>query len=135
VTYYAYKLQRDKARCSGDGVLETIFHLVGRDEAAHAAFYRAIIELELSEDRAATIADLAHVLASFKMPGDGLITDYQNRLRASGAGIGPRAFIERVVRPLLITLQISREELKRALKIRAGHLDRFDQVADLQSGN
>ena len=135
VTYYAYKLQRDKARCSGDGVLEAIFHLVGRDEAAHAGFYRAIVELELSEDRAATIADLADVLASFKMPGDRLITDYQNRLRAAGAGIGPRVFIERVVWPLLITLQISREELKRALKSRAGHPDRLDQVADLQSGN
>ena len=135
VTYCAYKRQRDKARCAGDGVLEAIFHLVGRDEAAHAGFYRAIIELELSEDRAATIDDLADVLASFKMPGDGLIDDYQNRLRASGAGIGPRAFIQRVVWPLLITLQISREELKQALKIHAGHMARFEKVADLQSSN
>jgi acyl-[acyl-carrier-protein] desaturase len=86
VTYYAYKLQRDKARCAGDGVLEAIFHLVGRDEAAHAGFYRAMIELELSEDRAATIADLADVLSGFKMPGDGLITNYRKRLRTSGAG-------------------------------------------------
>jgi acyl-[acyl-carrier-protein] desaturase len=33
-TYVAYKSQ-DKARCAGDSVLEAIFHLVGRDEAAH----------------------------------------------------------------------------------------------------
>ncbi len=118
-TYVAYKLQKDKAHCAGDSVLETIFHLVGRDEAAHAGFYRAIIELELSQDRGATIADLAEVLSRFKMPGDGLIANYQQRLRASAAGISPRAFIERVVWPLLTTLQISRPELKQALKARA----------------
>jgi acyl-[acyl-carrier-protein] desaturase len=47
-TYTAYKLQKDKAQRTGDRVLEAIFHLVGRDEAAHAGFYRAIIGLELS---------------------------------------------------------------------------------------
>lgn len=120
VTYVAYKLQKDKARCASDRVLEAIFHLVGRDEAAHAGFYRAIVELELSQDRVGTIADLADVLSSFKMPGDGLIADYQQRLRASGAGISPRAFIERVVWPLLIGLKISRQELKQALNTRAG---------------
>jgi hypothetical protein len=78
---------------------------------------------------------LADVLASFRMPGDRLITDYQNRLRAAGAGIGPRTFIERVVWPLLVTLQISREELQRALKIRTGHMARFEQVVDLKSAN
>lgn len=118
-TYVAYKLQRDKSRCAGDSVLDAIFNLVARDEAAHGGFYRAIIELELSENRAATIADLAKVLSGFKMPGDGLIANYRQRLRASGAGISPRAFIERVVWPLLITLQISRQELKCALKTRA----------------
>lgn len=119
VTYVAYKLQKDKARSAGDQVLEAIFHLVGRDEAAHAGFYRAIIELELSQDRVGTIADLADVVSNFKMPGDGLIANYRQRLRASGAGIGPRAFIERVVWPLLIGLKISRQELKQALNTRA----------------
>jgi acyl-[acyl-carrier-protein] desaturase len=117
-TYVAYKLQKDKARCAGDRVLEAIFHLVGRDEAAHGGFYRAMMELELSENRPATIADLATVLCNFKMPGDGLIPNYRERLRASGAGISSRAFVERVVRPLLITLQISRDEFKQALKPR-----------------
>jgi acyl-[acyl-carrier-protein] desaturase len=111
-TYAAYRHQRDNARSAGDSVLEAIFQLVGRDEAAHGGFYRAIVELELLQDRAGTVTDLAHVLATFKMPGDGLIADYQQRLRASGAGITARTFIERVVRPLLVTLQISRQELK-----------------------
>jgi len=115
-TYTAYNRQRGIARCAGDQVLESIFFLIGRDEAAHAGFYRAIIQLELAENRPATLADLAHVLANFKMPGDGLIPDYVLRLRSSGAGISPRHFLERVVWPLLNTLQISREEMKAALR-------------------
>jgi acyl-[acyl-carrier protein] desaturase len=117
-TYVAYRIQRDKARCAGDKVLEAIFHLVGRDEAAHAGFYRAIVGLELCRDRTGTVADLAHVLSSFKMPGDGLIPNYRERLRTSGAGISPHAFLDHVVSPLLKTLQISRPEFKQALKNR-----------------
>jgi len=111
-TYIAYKAQKESARCAGDKVLEAIFHFVGRDEAAHGGFYRAVIELELLRDRAGTVADLANVLCTFKMPGDGLIPDYRQRLQTSGAGVSPRAFLERVVHPLLSTLQISRRELK-----------------------
>ena len=114
-TFTAYKAQRDKARIAGDKVLEAVFFLVGRDEAAHAGFYREMIELELEGDRNGTVADLAHVLANFKMPGDGLIPDYRHKLRASGAGISPRAFLERVVHPLLTGLHISREEMRFAL--------------------
>lgn len=115
-TYMAYRVQRDKARSAGDPVLEAIFHLVGRDEAAHSGFYREIVGLELSEDRAGTVADLAHVLSTFKMPGDGLIPNYRERLRTSGAGISPRTFLDRVIFPLLTTLEISRQELRQALK-------------------
>jgi acyl-[acyl-carrier-protein] desaturase len=115
-TYTAYRVQRELARNAGDRVLEAIFFYVGRDEAAHAGFYRAIVEMELSEDREGTISDLACVLANFKMPGDGLIRDYRRRLASSGAGISPRAFLERVVMPLLTTLQISRDELRAAMK-------------------
>ncbi len=115
-TYMAYKAQKEKARCAGDAVLEAIFHYVGRDEAAHGGFYRAMVELELAHDRAGTIFDLAYVLSNFKMPGDGLIPNYQERLRASGAGISTRVFLEHVVLPTLKTIGTSREELKLALK-------------------
>jgi acyl-[acyl-carrier-protein] desaturase len=113
-TFAAYRAQRDKARVAGDKVLEAVFFLVGRDEAAHAGFYRSMIELEAGEDRDGTVADLAFVLANFKMPGDGLIPDYRQRLQATGAGISPRVFLERVVHPLLTGLHISRDEMKRA---------------------
>lgn len=115
-TYLAYKLQKNRAVSAGDKVLEAIFHFVGRDEAAHAGLYRAIIELEMSQDRAGTVGDLADVLSKFKMPGDGLIPDYRKRLHASGAGISPRVFLAHVVWPLLAMLQIDRRELKQASK-------------------
>jgi acyl-[acyl-carrier-protein] desaturase len=58
-------------------VLQAIFTLVSRDEAAHAAFYRAMVRIELDADRAATIADLALVIAQFQIPGKGLIPEYR----------------------------------------------------------
>jgi acyl-[acyl-carrier-protein] desaturase len=115
-TYLAYKAQKDKAHCEGNTVLQAIFAYLSRDEAAHAGFYRAVVELELSEDRDGTIADLAYVLSEFKMPGDGLIPDYQERLRSSGAGISTRLFLEHGVFPTLKTLGTSRAELKTALR-------------------
>ena len=92
------------------------FFYVGRDEAAHAGFYRDMLQLELIHNREETLADLAYVLSNFKMPGDGLIPDYRRRLASSGAGISPRVFLARVVWPLLSTLEISREEMKGAMK-------------------
>ncbi len=115
-TFTAYNLQRNKARDADNQVLEAIFLYVGRDEAAHAGFYRDMLQLELIRNREDTLGDLAHVLANFKMPGDGLIPNYRRRLASSGAGISPRVFLTRVVWPLLTTLEISREEMKRALK-------------------
>jgi acyl-[acyl-carrier-protein] desaturase len=115
-TYVAYKAQREMARAAEDPVLSAIFHLVGRDEAAHGGFYRALIGLELLEDRAGTVADLAHVLAEFKMPGDGLIANYRERLQLSGAGISARNFVEHVIWPLLTMLNIGRQEFKLALR-------------------
>jgi acyl-[acyl-carrier-protein] desaturase len=115
-TYNAYRIQKDRAREAGDKVLEAIFFYVARDEAAHGGFYRALVEMELAQDREGTIADLVRVLAHFKMPGDGLIPNYRERLNTSGAGISPRTFLERVVRPLLTTLVIDRAELKHGIK-------------------
>jgi acyl-[acyl-carrier-protein] desaturase len=113
-THLAYKAQRDRANREGNEVLQAIFSYVSRDEAAHAGFYRTMIEIELAEDRVGTIADLAHVIARFKMPGDGLIPDYQERLRSSGAGISTRLFLEQALLPTLRTLGTNRAELRAA---------------------
>jgi acyl-[acyl-carrier-protein] desaturase len=111
-TYIAYKAQKEKAELDGDLVLKAIFANVAGDEAAHAGFYRKIVEIELDADRDATIRDFAHVLANFKMPGDGLIPHYQERLRVGGGGISARQFMEGVVLSTLRSLGITRAELK-----------------------
>ena len=113
-TYLAYRAQRDRAAIEKDPALEAIFFLVGRDEAAHAGFYREMIAIEMAEDRTGTLADLAHVIANFKMPGDGLILNYHEKLKVSGGGISPRLFFTRAVLPLLKQLETSRDEVKRA---------------------
>jgi len=79
-----------KAQLEGDAVLKAIFSYVASDEAAHAGFYRKIVKIELGADREATVSDFAHVLANFKMPGDGLIPHYHQRLRTGGGGIAAR---------------------------------------------
>jgi acyl-[acyl-carrier-protein] desaturase len=114
-TYLAYRAQKEKAQLAGNVVLESIFAKVSRDEAAHAGFYRAVIEAEMAEDREGTICDLAGVIAGFKMPGDGLIPDYQERLKISGAGISTRTFVQRTLLPTLKSLGTSRAELKIAM--------------------
>jgi acyl-[acyl-carrier protein] desaturase len=114
-TYLAYRAQREKAQAAGDLVLETIFANVSRDEAAHAGFYRSVVQAELAEDREGTIYDLAGVIAGFKMPGDGLIPDYQQRLKSSGAGISTRTFVQRGLLPTLKILGTTRAELKSAM--------------------
>ena len=111
-TYTAYKTQKERAELEGDAVLKAIFTNVACDEAAHAGFYRKLIEIELADQRDATIADLAHVLANFHMPGDGLISHYHERLRVGGGGISARQFMEGVVLPMLRSLGITRAELK-----------------------
>ncbi len=111
-TYAAYKVQKDKAQTEGDPVLKAIFSNVASDEAAHAGFYRKLVEIELADDREATVRDFAEVLANFKMPGDGLIPHYHERLRDGGGGISPRQFMEGVVLSTLRSLGITRAELK-----------------------
>jgi acyl-[acyl-carrier-protein] desaturase len=111
-TYAAYKAQKDKAEVEGDSVLKAIFNNVASDEAAHAGFYRKVVEIELGADREATVCDFAHVLANFKMPGDGLIPHYHERLKFGGGGITARQFMEGVVLSTLRSLGITRAELK-----------------------
>jgi acyl-[acyl-carrier-protein] desaturase len=113
-TYSAYKAQKERAEVEGDSVLKAIFTHVGSDEAAHAGFYRKLVEIELGADRDATIRDFALVLANFKMPGDGLIPHYHDRLKLGGGGISARQFMEGVVLTTLRSLGISRGELKSA---------------------
>jgi acyl-[acyl-carrier-protein] desaturase len=110
-TYLIYRAQREDARQRGNELLEQIYFYVSRDEAAHMGFYCTVLEFEMEEDRAGTIADLAHVVRHFQMPGLGLIPEYDERMRTDGVGITSATFLERGVFPLLKRLGTSRPEL------------------------
>jgi acyl-[acyl-carrier-protein] desaturase len=114
-TFLIYQAQRERAEAGGNHVLDTLFGLISRDEAAHAAFYRQVLEYELEEDREGALRDLAHVVFNFKMPGVGLIPEYDDRLRVNGVGVTPQHFLQRGIFPLLKKVGTSRAELVAAL--------------------
>jgi acyl-[acyl-carrier-protein] desaturase len=110
-TYLIYAVQRDKAKRNGNELLEKVYFLVSRDEAAHRGFYQKILQFELDEDREGALADLAHVVFNFHMPGIGLIPQYDDRLKVDGVGITPQYFLQNAVFPMLKVLGTSRTEL------------------------
>lgn len=115
-TYLIYATQREKAKRNGNEVLEKIYFLISRDEAAHRGFYQKILRFELEEDHEGALADLAHVVFNFHMPGINLIPEYEERLQVNGVGISPQYFLEHGVFPLLRTMGTSRSELIRVYR-------------------
>ncbi len=112
-TYLIYEAQKKKAREEGDELLEQIFFYISRDEAAHQGFYKKVLIYELEDDREGTLADLAHVVFNFVMPGVALIPEYERRLAVDGVGITPQHFLNRGIFPLLKSVGTSRQELIR----------------------
>jgi acyl-[acyl-carrier-protein] desaturase len=110
-TFLIYQAQKEKAKQEGAELLETLFFLISRDEAAHHGFYKKVIQLEIEDDREGTIADLAHVIANFQMPGVGLIPEYDERLKTAGVAISPDHFLQQGIFPLLKAVGTSRREI------------------------
>lgn len=111
-TWMIYRRQLDSAREAGDELLATIYRRISRDEAAHGAFYQDTIALLVEEDRAGTVADMAHVLTRFTMPAYDLVPDYESRVRVMRSiGIDRAVFLRDVVFPLLTRTGITRREL------------------------
>jgi acyl-[acyl-carrier-protein] desaturase len=113
-TYLIYATQREKARRNGNEVLDKIYFLISRDEAAHRGFYQKLLQFELEEDREGALEDLAKVAFNFQMPGVGLIPEYDERLKILGVGISPQYFLQHGIFPLLRALGTDRAELVKA---------------------
>ncbi|HEX5084478.1 MAG TPA: acyl-ACP desaturase [Blastocatellia bacterium] len=113
-TYLIYATQREKAKRNGNEVLDKIYFLIGRDEAAHRGFYQKLLQFELEEDREGALEDLARVAFNFVMPGVGLIPEYEERLKVMGVGISPQYFLQHGVFPLLRAVGTDRAELIKA---------------------
>ncbi|MEQ9497851.1 MAG: acyl-ACP desaturase [Deltaproteobacteria bacterium] len=115
-TFMMYKHQEKLARDRGDEVLATIYGFVGRDEAAHADFYRKVTQLEIVEDREGAIRDMAIVFKNFRMPGANLVPDYDARtevMRKTG-GVDRGVFFKEVWFPTLKKVGVTREDITRA---------------------
>jgi acyl-[acyl-carrier-protein] desaturase len=122
-TYLIYAAQRDKHEREGNQVLQNVFRLVARDEAAHLGFYRKVLRFELEDNREDTLEDLAHVVAHFRMPGADLIPDYNQRLQEEGVGLTPQEFLRLGIFPTLKSVGTTRVELMQALRRRNGRAD------------
>lgn len=112
ITFVIYSKQRQSAQRVGDPVLAEIYRLIGRDEMAHSRFYQRMLALHLDYDRPGTIADLAHVMRTFRMPAHDLLPDYEDRITVMRtAGIDAGVFFTEAVQPLLNAVGVTRQEL------------------------
>jgi acyl-[acyl-carrier-protein] desaturase len=124
-TYLGYEILKERATRSEDKVLGAIFDFIGRDEAAHAGFYRTLLSIDIQADRKGTLADMAFVVPRFKMPADGLVSGYAERLAASGLSHNTRWYLERVVMPTLKSIGAGWHELRAQCRKRSAVCDDF----------
>jgi len=116
-TFFIYCRQEARAQEEGDEALRMIYRLAARDEIAHTRFYQSVCKLLLEEDRPGVLADMAYVTKYFKMPGVGLVPNYEGRVMVMReAGIDRDTFLQKVYFPVLKHLGVSRAELVEASK-------------------
>ncbi len=109
------RLREVVRREGGCPALEKALLLVAIDEAAHADFFRRLLEVYLQYDRPGTIEQIRRVVNSFKMPAVHMLADSARRtgdikrLRIFDEDI----FIGLVYEPILQKLGVERRELRR----------------------
>jgi len=116
-TFFIYCRQEARAQEEGDEALRAIYRLAARDEIAHTRFYQSVCKLLLEEDRAGVLADMAYVTKYFKMPGVGLVPNYDGRVMVMReSGIDRDTFLQKVYFPVLKHLGVTRQELVESSK-------------------
>jgi acyl-[acyl-carrier-protein] desaturase len=112
-TFVIYVKQEARAKELGDECLATIFRLNARDEIAHCRFYQDVVKVLLEEDRPGTLADIAYVAKHFKMPGVGIVPNYDDRVKImrDEGRVDRAVFLQKVFFPVLKYLEVTRQEL------------------------
>lgn len=128
-TFLIYRSQLEKARQNNNEVLEKIYYYISKDESAHMGFYIKVLQFEMEEDREGTLADLAHVIYHFQMPGVGLIPEYEERLTVKGVGITSQQFLQRGIFPLLKATGTSRREMVKILHQKKSRSSKVDVLS------
>jgi acyl-[acyl-carrier-protein] desaturase len=111
-----YLRLRDQVKLAGGcPALEKALSLVATDEAAHADFFRKLLEIYLSYDRDGTLEQLRRVINTFKMPAVHMLADSKKRmgdvLRLDI--FSEMLFVTEVYNPVVQKMGIRRSELRR----------------------
>jgi acyl-[acyl-carrier-protein] desaturase len=98
-----------------DPALDRVLELISIDEAAHADFFRRLVQLHLDEDRAATLEQIRRVFNTFKMPAVHLLVDGRRRAQAVEELhiFDEPTFMTHVYEPILARLGIQKKEIRR----------------------
>ncbi|MCA9531099.1 MAG: acyl-ACP desaturase [Myxococcales bacterium] len=115
-TFLIYVRQEQVALAHGDRALAACYRFNARDECAHGRFYEAAARAYLEEDREGTLRDLALVAKGFRMPGVGIVPDYDRRIvtMREDAHIDRDLFLKKVFFPTLRRLNVTRQEIAAA---------------------
>ncbi len=112
-TFVIYLRHEKLAQKFNDPALAAVYRFNARDECAHAKFYEDVVRCYLEDDREGGLADLSYVAKHFKMPGVGLVPDYDQRIEVmrDEGGMDRDVFLKKVYFPLLKRLGVTRQEL------------------------
>jgi acyl-[acyl-carrier-protein] desaturase len=112
--HYA-RLREAVRREGGDAALERVLQLVSIDEAAHADFFRRLLEVYLRYDRPGTLDQIRQVVNTFKMPAVNMLAESRHRIAEIDRLeiFNENIFIETVYEPILAKLGVHRKELRR----------------------
>lgn len=113
--FLIYQAQKNKHTKESNPLLNRIFEVISKDEAAHTSLYRKFLEFEFEEDREGTEEDLAYVISHFEMPTVKLVPNYDERIQHEGVGISSAEFMERGIMPTLRRFGMNRRSLTKAL--------------------
>ena len=111
-----YLRLRDEVRKAGGcPALEKALTLVATDEAAHADFFRKLLEIYLWNDRDRTLEQLRRVINTFKMPAVHLLSDSKKRMNEVLRLdiFSEMLFVTEVYNPVVRKMGIERKELRR----------------------
>jgi acyl-[acyl-carrier-protein] desaturase len=117
---YATKLNyhglRRVARDSGDPALDAVLALLARDEVSHFKFFKDGVKIFMDYDRDKVLEALNLVIKSFRMPAQDIIPDWNTRdqLIREMHIFDDRIYHREVVRPVLQSLGVDRDELREA---------------------
>jgi acyl-[acyl-carrier-protein] desaturase len=101
---------------TNDPALNKVLALLARDEVGHFQFFKDGVLLYMAQDRDRVLEALNFVIHTFRMPATDLVPDAEQhgRLMRQLGIFDDRIYLRDVVKPVLLSLGVSVEELREA---------------------